>query len=119
MKTSIRTQGAKKLIMVLGLLFMAAVCAFAQSSGDDFGLNTHVETILKFLNAPWVKGIACIALIIECIGLVTMGRQEPGMWKKFVPWIAGTVLFMAAGTITSKFLTLDANMGKTLMTDTN
>jgi hypothetical protein len=36
-----------------------------------------------------------------------MGRQEPGMWKKFVPWIAGTVLFMAAGTITNKFMNLD------------
>jgi hypothetical protein len=26
---------------------------------------------------------------------------------KFIPWIAGTILFMAAGTITSKFVSVE------------
>jgi hypothetical protein len=29
------------------------------------------------------------------------------MFKKFIPWIAGTILFMAAGTITSKFISVE------------
>jgi hypothetical protein len=29
------------------------------------------------------------------------------MFKKFIPWIAGTILFMAAGTITSKFVNIE------------
>jgi type IV secretory pathway VirB2 component (pilin) len=106
MKTRRGSQEVKKTVMLIALLLMTAVCVFA-ADGDDFGLNVHVNTILKLLNSPWVKGIACIALIIECIGLVTMGRQEPGMWKKFVPWIAGTVLFMAAGKITNTFMNLE------------
>jgi type IV secretory pathway VirB2 component (pilin) len=64
--------------------------------------------MLLIITSPWVKGIACIALIVECILLITAGRQEQGMFKKFIPWIAGTILFMAAGTITSVFLTNSA-----------
>jgi hypothetical protein len=37
--------------------------------------------VLQMLSSPWVKGIACIALIAECIGLITAGRQEPGMFR--------------------------------------
>jgi len=65
--------------------------------------------VLEMLSSPWVKGIACIALIAECIALITAGRQEPGMFKKFIPWIAGTILFMAAGTITSKFVDIETS----------
>lgn len=91
-------------------LFFAVVCissTFAQSAEDTFGLNSKVSILVNLISSPWVKGIACIALIVECIGLITAGRQEPGMFKKFVPWIAGTIIFMAAGTITNKFLAVD------------
>ncbi|MDR1173976.1 MAG: TrbC/VirB2 family protein [Treponema sp.] len=95
----------KRVVLVL-ILF--ALCTFqAAAQEDSFGLDEKVGMVLQLLSSPWVKGIACIALIAECIGLITAGRQEPGMFKKFIPWIAGTILFMAAGTITSKFVNIE------------
>ena len=92
---------SKKTVMVLFLCF---ICISATFADDAFGLNSKVRILVDLISSPWVKGIACIALVVECIGLITAGRQEPGMFKKFIPWIAGTILFMAAGTITNKFL---------------
>lgn len=89
--------------MVITILLMV-ICITFLSAEDSFGLESRVNVILGFLSSPWVKGVACIALIIETIGLITAGRQEPGMFKKFIPWIAGTIIFMAAGTITTKFM---------------
>lgn len=94
-----------KRILIVAVLFV--VITVTASAQDAFGLDEKVGMVLQMLSSPWVKGIACIALIAECIGLITAGRQEPGMFKKFIPWIAGTILFMAAGTITSKFITIE------------
>lgn len=95
----------KKFVM---MMFFALVCISATFAEDDtFGLNSKVMILVDLISSPWVKGIACIALIVECIGLITAGRQEPGMFKKFIPWIAGTIIFMAAGTITNKFLNVN------------
>jgi type IV secretory pathway VirB2 component (pilin) len=94
----------KRVLLLAICLFGFSVMAFAQ---DNFGLGEKMQTLLDVIGSPWVKGIAAIALIIECIGLITAGRQEPGMFKKFVPWIAGTILFMAASTITNTFLKPD------------
>jgi type IV secretory pathway VirB2 component (pilin) len=95
----------KRVVLVL-VLFV--ICTFQAAAQDNsFGLDDKVGMVLQMLSSPWVKGVACIALIAECIGLITAGRQEPGMFKKFIPWIAGTILFMAAGTITSKFVNIE------------
>jgi type IV secretory pathway VirB2 component (pilin) len=91
------------------LIILFAVCTFQVVAQESFGLDEKVGLVLQMLSSPWVKGIACIALIAECIGLITAGRQEPGMFKKFIPWIAGTILFMAAGTITSKFVDIETS----------
>jgi type IV secretory pathway VirB2 component (pilin) len=88
------------------LALLLVICTFSVAA-DDFGLDEKIGMVLQMLSSPWVKGVACIALIVECIGLITAGRQEPGMFKKFIPWIAGTILFMAAGTITSKFISVE------------
>lgn len=112
----------KKFVM---FLFLAVVCVsatFAQTTttttNDTFGLNSKVKILVDLVSSPWVKGIACIALIVECIGLITAGRQEPGMFKKFIPWIAGTIIFMAAGTITNKFLNVQTSTFNEVMTTT-
>jgi type IV secretory pathway VirB2 component (pilin) len=98
----------KKLIVLIAFSLALSPSLFAQSGGSDaFGIGARIQVILDFLSSPWVKGICVIALIIECIGMITAGRQEPGMFKKFVPWIAGTVLFMSAGSITSIFINPD------------
>ena len=85
-------------------LFALICTSFAAAQSDEFGVSTNIAMILEFLASPWVTGLACIALIIEAILLLTAGRSEPGMFKKFVPWIAGTIIFLSAGTITSKFI---------------
>lgn len=98
--------GNKKFLM---FLMVGAVCVSSIFAEDTFGLNSKVQILVDLISSPWVKGIACIALVVECIGLVTAGRQEPGMFKKFIPWIAGTIIFMAAGTITNKFLSVNSS----------
>ncbi len=102
---------SKKIAM---FLFMGLVCC-SSIFADDFGLDDKVKILVNLVSSPWVKGIACIALIVECIGLITAGRQEPGMFKKFIPWIAGTIIFMAAGTITTKFLNVNTNTFESVM----
>jgi type IV secretory pathway VirB2 component (pilin) len=92
-----------------GLALMgAAAQALADTQGAGASINTalnsKVQIILDILSSPWVKGVACIALVAECIGMITAGRQEPGMFKKFIPWVVGTLLFLAAGTITTAFM---------------
>ena len=54
---------------------------------------------MNFFSNGWVKGIACIALIAEAIGLIFAGGQNPQVFKKFLPLIAGTIIFMCAGKI--------------------
>jgi type IV secretory pathway VirB2 component (pilin) len=103
--TFFSSAGTKRLA---AFLFILVFCtAFLPAQEDTIGLQQHVNTILDIITSNAVRGIACIFLIILCIGLITTGRQEPEMFKKFIPWIAGTILFMAAGTITDKFLNRD------------
>jgi type IV secretory pathway VirB2 component (pilin) len=101
----IRSPGLKRFAAFLFImLFCTAFLSAQNNNADDIGLTAHINTILDIFTSNAVRGIACIFLIILCIGLITTGRQEPEMFKKFIPWIAGTILFMAAGTITNKFL---------------
>jgi len=108
-----KNQNAKRALLFFALLLAVASFSFAS---DDFGLNSKVASLVILLNNPWVKGIAFVALVIECIAMITAGRQEPGMFKKFVPWIAGTIVFMAAPTITAKFLDLSSASEKDALT---
>jgi type IV secretory pathway VirB2 component (pilin) len=110
-----RLAADKRLIVCCVLGFSLVQGVFAQTGGSSFGVEERVKIIIDFLSSPWVKGICVIALIVECIGMITAGRQEPGMFKKFIPWIAGTVLFMSAGSITTMFIKpSDANLSDVL-----
>jgi type IV secretory pathway VirB2 component (pilin) len=74
------------------------------AADDTFGLDAGVTKVLQIIGSPWVRGVACIALIAECIGLLTAGKDNQQMFKRFIPWIVGTLLFLAAGTITNQFM---------------
>lgn len=103
-----RCNDHKKIVSVLFMVAVVACCAcFAEEAQETLGKKVGI--LLQVIASPWVRGVACIALIAEAIGMITAGRQEPGMFKKFIPWIAGTIIFMAAGTITSKFIDQDPN----------
>jgi hypothetical protein len=62
------------------LVLLLVICVFQVAAADDFGLDEKIGMVLQMLSSPWVKGIVCIALIVECIGLITAGRQELGMF---------------------------------------
>jgi len=87
----------KRAFMVLVLFVAATTSIFAQDTTAE--MNTIVGNLVSFFENGWVKGIACIALIAEAIGLIFAGGQNPQIFKKFLPLIAGTVIFMCAGKI--------------------
>jgi len=62
-------------------------------------LETVLKTILKFFSSGYMKAVVSIALGGLGIGLI-MNRGEPGMIKKFIPWIAGCVILLSLSTIT-------------------
>lgn len=83
-------------------LIAFACCTFtfaASSSTAATEMSSSVNKIVDFFSSGWVKGLACILLIGECLGLLVAGGQNPQIFKKFLPFIIGTVLFMCAGKI--------------------
>lgn len=78
--------------------FAVIMCSFtfADAASD---MSSSVNRIVDFFSSGWVRGIACILLIGECLGLLFAGGQNPQIFKKFLPFIIGTVLFMCAGKI--------------------
>lgn len=69
-------------------------------------LNTWGDRILSIFSSGWVKALACVALIVEAIGMIVAGQQGGGgaIIKKFAPWIVGTIILLCASGITSYFL---------------
>jgi len=63
------------------------------------GLERLLNAILIFFSSGYMKAIASIALGVLGIGLI-MNRGEPGIIKKFIPWIAGCVILLSLSTIT-------------------
>jgi len=63
------------------------------------GLEMVLNTILKFFTSGYMKAVVSIALGGLGIGLI-MNRGEPGMIKRFIPWIAGCVILLSLSTIT-------------------
>lgn len=86
----------KKIFMAAFLTFVVCSFTFADAAAD---MSSSVNNIVDFFSSGWVKGIACIMLIGECLGLLVAGGQNPQIFKKFLPFIIGTVLFMCAGKI--------------------
>jgi hypothetical protein len=65
---------------------------------DSSGLPRILNTVLKFFSSGYMKAIVSIALGGLGIGMI-MNRGEPGMIKKFIPWIAGCVLLLSLSTV--------------------
>jgi len=63
------------------------------------GLEKVLNTILKFFSSGYMKAIVSIALGGLGVGLI-MNRGEPGIIRKFIPWIAGCIILLSLSTIT-------------------
>ena len=99
----------KKLCMFLVLFVAATASIFAQNTATA-EMNNVVGNLVSFFENGWVKGIACI-------GLIFAGGQNPQIFKKFLPLIAGTVIFMCAGKIIT--LVFGANESQNFKQDLN
>jgi hypothetical protein len=98
----------KAVFLFLVLLTLSASFAFAYKGDgtgdnalallDSSGLPKILNTVLKFFSSGYMKAIVSIALGGLGIGMI-MNRGEPGMIKKFIPWIAGCVLLLSLSTV--------------------
>lgn len=102
---------------VKGIVFSKSFIMFALLScvmiSSTFAASDTIETldnwgnrILTIFSSGWVKALACVALIVEAIGMIVAGQQGGGgaIIKKFAPWIIGTIILLCASGITSYFL---------------
>lgn len=90
----------KKFIIFL-VLFVSANVLFAQSSGNYSipSLKQGLGVILGFFSSGYMRAILSIALGGLALGLIS-NRGEPGVLKKFIPWIAACVILLSLSGIT-------------------
>ncbi len=97
---------SKSFIMFAIVSCVAISSTFAQSSDTITTLDSWGNKILSIFSSGWVKALACVALIVEAIGMIVSGQQGGGgaIIKKFAPWIIGTIILLCASGITSYFM---------------
>ena len=95
-----------KSFLIFALLSCVMISnTFAASEAIDI-LDSWGNKILAIFSSGWVKALACVALIVEAIGMIVAGQQGGGgaIIKKFAPWIIGTIILLCASGITGYFL---------------
>lgn len=96
----------KKIFLILFMIFLVCASAFAQGKGGSIGkLDEWAQTLVNLLTATWLKAICILALVGICIGMIVAGRNEPGLIKKFIPWLIGTIILLSAADIVKYFFT--------------
>lgn len=98
-----KSQYNKRLLFFFALIAICTVSLFAQSGDNATKLDHWAKVILSMFTSTWLKVVCVVALIALCLGLITVGRNEPGMAKKFVPWLVGVIILLSAGSIVSFF----------------
>ncbi len=106
--------GKHKKLFFFFMFSMVSVAATFAVSDQAPEMTAQVNKIVNFFSSGWVKGICCILLIGECLGLLFAGGQNPQIFKKFLPFIIGTVLFMCAGKIINVIWGEGTDFGKDL-----
>jgi len=94
-----------KAVFILGFLILSAALCFAdmnpnynETVRDIGGLSEVLNQILGFFRSNYMKAIVSIALGGLAVGMI-INRGEPGMVKKFIPWIAGCTLLLSLSAI--------------------
>jgi len=92
-------------VLLLGILVLSASFCFAdmtpnysETVKDIGGLSEVLNQILGFFRSNYMKAIVSIALGGLAVGMI-INRGEPGMVKKFIPWIAGCTLLLSLSAI--------------------
>ena len=92
----------KRVIMFFLFVMLCATSLFA-ADGNIAKLDDWAKIILGLFTSTWLKAVCVIALIAICLTMVTVGRQETGMFKKFIPWLVGVIIMLSAANIVSFF----------------
>lgn len=93
----------KKLFLFALLFAIAAAPIFAEGSVIDGAVNK----VTSFLSSGLITAVCLIALVVEGIGVVVMGKQGADVQQiigKFAPWVVGTVVLLSANAICNYFL---------------
>lgn len=104
-RTENRKFAWKKAFALALVLVCATIPIFAQSAT---GIDSAVEKVTSFLSSGLITAVCLIALVVEAIGVVVMGKQGADIQAiigKFAPWVIGTVVILSANGICSYFLT--------------
>jgi hypothetical protein len=95
----------EKIFFLLVILMASSPMCFAdmainygEAVKDIGGLSEILGQILGFFRSNYMKAIVSIALGALAVGMI-MNRGEPGMVKKFIPWIAGCTLLLSLSAI--------------------
>lgn len=94
----------KKLFIFTLIFACMAMPIFAQ---DATGIDSGVEKVTSFLSSGVITAVCLIALVVEGIGVVVMGKQGADIQSiigKFTPWVVGTVVLLSANGICNYFL---------------
>lgn len=91
----------KKIFLILSMLSIATVSVFAD--GAITQLDTWGNRIVALFSSTWLQAICIVSLIGLAIGMVTTGRNEQGMFKKFAPWVIGVIIILSASNIVDYF----------------
>lgn len=100
-----KTEIAWKKLFLFALIF---ACALSPIFADDStGIDTAVSKVTTFLSSGAITAVCLIALVVEAIGVVVMGKQGADIQSiisKFAPWVVGTVVLLSANGICNYFL---------------
>lgn len=99
-----------KLSWKKALLFALLVaCVITPVFADGVAeVESAVQKVTDFLSSGVITAICLIALVVEGIGVVVMGKQGADIQaiiSKFTPWVVGTVVLLSANGICNYFLT--------------
>jgi len=85
-------------VVSVSFCFADMTTIYDQTVGDINGLSDVLNQILGFFRSNYMKAIVSIALGGLAVGMI-MNRGEPGMVKKFIPWIGGCTLLLSLSAI--------------------
>ena len=104
LKSDFRSSGRIAVFFLILLMVSASFCFadmtpnYSETVKDIGGLSEVLNQILGFFRSNYMKAIVSIALGGLAVGMI-MNRGEPGMVKKFIPWIAGCTLLLSLSAI--------------------
>jgi len=102
-KKEIKFSWKKALLFSLLIAFIIAPI-FADGVAE---VESAVTKVTDFLSSGVITAICLIALVVEGVGVVVMGKQGADIQaiiSKFAPWVVGTVVLLSANGICNYFL---------------